>query len=876
VKKHIILTTSILILAICFAGAVAAETVDDTPATPDNSSTIGSQETPAEDTGVDVTITGQVLKCSDETPFAGATVTVTHEDETLATTNTNSAGQYILNFQTNYTDFKVTATSTGHNSQSKNITINPGTENTVYTTADFTLGVGDTYVFGGWATNPDQYITFPDGTTVNKNDPNTYTNITDGITNVDIGKTVYVADGTYEEDIIINKNLNLVGQSLNTKVGRFGGRPVTINSCTVTITNFTIQNGYLHGESVRGGGIYNQMGDLTLNHCILDNNMLSGWDMENGGTAYGGGICNEMGLLTLNYCTLNNNRTGTDGASYGGGIYNNGTLIINNSTLQGNQITNSCDLGTYSIGYGGGIYNEGDLIIFNSIIQDNYNSITGLYETTALACGGGIYNDGNLIITYSTIQGNFNYANGYYSSGSAYGGGIYNDGALTIAYSTIQNNNNFLNGDATVKHGGGIYNASEEVSFKVNYCRIVGNDPDAIYNSNPEADCMYNWWGCNNPRFDELIQGIPVINTPWLYMTIAADPTTIDNGQESTITVNFNNLYDGENVTPLDPAIGHIPDDTPVTFNTDKGNVGSHSIDKKTTGGIATTTLTTDGTAGVAHVNAVTDGETVNTEVNINKINTETVTTDKNNFAGQNVDLTATVEDNDGNPVNEGQIQFTVNGTNAGTVNVNNGQATLNWTIPLNWTRGDYEILATYLGSDNYLTSQNTATLTVDKIPTARLYLIITPSKKNPKPGDTVTYTLKVGNKGPNTAENVVMTYIIPEGLEFVRAKADVGTWTYDPATRILTWTIGEVPVGDPYMRLNLKILKAGTYIINPQLSTSTYDPTLNQDTETLTVNAASEPVHGKTVGMQTTGIPMTALLLAILMVLGGILSTKK
>ncbi|AXV38358.1 MAG: hypothetical protein CIT01_09175 [Methanobacterium sp. BRmetb2] len=777
-KKHIILTTSILILALCFAGAVAAETVDDTPAAPDNPSTTGSQETPAEDTGVDVTITGQVLKCSDETPFAGATVTVTHEDEILATINTNSAGQYILNFQTNYTDFKVTATSTGHNPQSKNITINPGTENTVYATADFTLGVGDTYVYGGWATNPDEMITFPDGTTINKSAPNAYISITDGITNVDIGKTVYVADGTYNEDIVINKDLNLVGQSLNTRVGRFGGRPVTINSCTVTITNFTIQNGYLFGDSVRGGGIYNQMGDLTLNHCILDNNMLSGWDMENGGTAYGGGICNEMGLLTLNYCTLNNNRTGTDGASYGGGIYNNGTLIINNSTLQGNQITNSCDLGTYSIGYGGGIYNEGDLIIFNSIIQGNYNYIDGLYETTALARGGGIYNNGNLIITYSTIQGNFNYANGYYSSGSAYGGGIYNDGALTIAYSTIQNNNNFLNGDATIKHGGGIYNASEEVSFKVNYCRIVVNDPDAIYNSNPEADCMYNWWGCNNPRFDELIQGIPVINTPWLYMTIAADPTTIDNGQESTITVSFNNLYDGENVTPLDPAIGHIPDNTPVTFNTDKGSIGCKTIEKTTTDGIATTTLTADETAGTAHVNAATDDETVYVNVIIN--------------------------------------------------------------------------------------------------PKSSLYLTITPSKDNPVVGDTVTYTLKVGNKGPDTARNVVMTYTIPEGLEFAGAKVDVGTWKYDPTTRTITWTIGKVPVGDPYMKLKLKIIKAGTYTINPQLLTSTYDPTIDQDTATLTVNAATTPVHGKTVGMQTTGIPMAALLLAVLMVLGGIVTSKK
>lgn len=80
-------------------------------------------------------------------------------------------------------------------------------------------------------------------------------------------------------------------------------------------------------------------------------------------------------------------------------------------------------------------------------------------------------------------------------------------------------------------------------------------------------------------------------------------------------------------------------------------------------------------------------------------------------------------------------------------------------------------------------------------------------------------------------------------------------------------------------MYLDLKILKAGSYLINPRLSTSTHDPTLNEDTQSLTINAVTptpQPVHGKTVGMQTTGIPVAALILAVLMVLGGIVSTKK
>ena len=58
--------------------------------------------------------------------------------------------------------------------------------------------------------------------------------------------------------------------------------------------------------------------------------------------------------------------------------------------------------------------------------------------------------------------------------------------------------------------------------------------------------------------------------------------------------------------------------------------------------------------------------------------------------------------------------------------------------------------------------------------------------------------------------------------------------------TRTITWNIGDVPVGDPYMWLSLKILRAGSYLINPQLSTSTYDPTLNTNTQSLTIHAAA------------------------------------
>ena len=85
----------------------------------------------------------------------------------------------------------------------------------------------------------------------------------------------------------------------------------------------------------------------------------------------------------------------------------------------------------------------------------------------------------------------------------------------------------------------------------------------------------------------------------------------------------------------------------------------------------------------------------------------------------------------------------------------------------------------------------------------SNVYVNITTSNPNPQVGDKVTYTFKLGNKGPGIAKDVVFTYVIPDGVEFAGANVDQGTWTYNEATRTLTWTLGDVVVGDPYLWLD-------------------------------------------------------------------------
>ena len=569
------------------------------------------------------------------------------------------------------------------------------------------------------------------------------------------GGGIYNYNGIME---ISNSNINKNYAEASGSSCYGGG--IYINSGSLTLTNSNINQNTVTGQSgysAEGGGIYNCGATMTITGGSVSSNRANGGDARGGGISNSGGYHN---IVTINGCTIQDNAIYSTSTSNGGGIYfhsgpgyNTATMAINDSVIKGNTAN-----------YGGGIYNyQSTLNISGSTIQEN-NAIDGagiwtsgtatisdsLISHNSASRGGGIYNNGGtLTVSNSTISGNTaspNYGGGIYNnygtftlsgstisgntathgagiynyegtvdvSGSTiigntaqnFGGGIYNWGTLMVSGSTISGN--------TATHGAGIFNTAGSVT--ANFNRIVNNSPKTIYRSGGSVDARYNWWGSNDPDFITLISGVVDYN-PWLYMTLQANPTTIHQGETSTLTASFNNAFDGTTITLLDPIDGHIPDKTPVTFNTDLGSVGSKTINKETINGVATATLTADEAAGIANVSAVTDSQILNTKVIINP--TITTTENKKNLQGQNVELKAAVKDDEGNNVNEGQVRFRVNNNVVGIANVINGQAVLNWTIPSNWAPGNKIILAEFLGTDNYSTSDGTANLTVVLKPAA-------------------------------------------------------------------------------------------------------------------------------------------------------------
>lgn len=191
-------------------------------------------------------------------------------------------------------------------------------------------------------------------------------------------------------DIQINNNGSLIifgnGADRITIDGNGNGRIFTVNAganATIKGLRLTNGNGVSSVSTGRGGAVYNNGGNLTLENIYIVQNT----------AANGGGLNTaNSGTTTIIDCELANNTALT---SSGGGLQNFSTSTLNvyGTTFRGN--TSNSGTG------GGGIQGGGDITITNSTFSGN---------TATGGDGGGIsYNGGStrsLIVTNSTFSGN--------------------------------------------------------------------------------------------------------------------------------------------------------------------------------------------------------------------------------------------------------------------------------------------------------------------------------------------------------------------------------------------------------------------------------------------------------------------------------------
>ncbi|RLF52019.1 MAG: hypothetical protein DRN11_01820, partial [Thermoplasmata archaeon] len=75
--------------------------------------------------------------------------------------------------------------------------------------------------------------------------PGNYSKIQDAIENASNGDTIFVYSGTYYENVVINKSIDLIGENVKTTIidGMRRNKTVFILVSNVLVCNFTIRNG---------------------------------------------------------------------------------------------------------------------------------------------------------------------------------------------------------------------------------------------------------------------------------------------------------------------------------------------------------------------------------------------------------------------------------------------------------------------------------------------------------------------------------------------------------------------------------------------------------------------------------------------------------
>ncbi|WP_042694400.1 Ig-like domain-containing protein [Methanobrevibacter oralis] len=259
--------------------------------------------------------------------------------------------------------------------------------------------------------------------------------------------------------------MNVIGDFIGNVAGHYGA--IYIERCNLSIKGNFIRNnvtwnggvGYISktNATMIGDFINNTAGmmfSLFINE-IGSNTTIIGNFMNN--------TAERFGIANKGYINVKGNFTNNI-ADYGGALFNAG-----NCSIVGNFTNNIAD-------YGGALFNAGNC------------SIVGNFTNNIADYGGALYNSGNMV-----IQGDF-----INNTAFKYGGALYNSGNMVIQGDFINNTAN--------EYGGAIFvDGNLNCSYGIFYRNFANNTNSTVFIYSGNVDLSYNFWGCNNPNFTDLI-----------------------------------------------------------------------------------------------------------------------------------------------------------------------------------------------------------------------------------------------------------------------------------------------------------------------------------------------------------------------------------
>jgi hypothetical protein len=340
--------------------------------------------------------------------------------------------------------------------------------------------------------------------------PSQYPTIQQGLNAAGTGDTVFVAPGTYPENISWPNVDGILltsefGTDSTTIDGGVAGRvidfPNMAFSNATEITGFTIQNGY----AVQGGGIYIYQGSPYIHGNVIR------WNIAEGTSTwvYGGGIfCNGVGRPQIEYNLFQGNAAKGQYWNYGGAIYIDNS---NSALILGNTIEYDSTVGG-SWNYGAGIYCRGGASpdIMHNVIREN------ICTQGSRGHGAGIY-VGTDCTAY--ILSNLIYNNRTQSGSWNYGGGLLiNSGAHVI--------NNTIVGNSCIggswRYGGGInvYDSTNTIENNIIANNSAGNGGGIYVGSGDHATLLYNdVWNNSGGNYSGISPGPNDISVDPLFVT---------------------------------------------------------------------------------------------------------------------------------------------------------------------------------------------------------------------------------------------------------------------------------------------------------------------------------------------------------------------
>ena len=676
--------------------------------------------------------------------------------------------------------------------------------------------------------------------------------------------------------------LKVIGSIFSGNSANTGGAICSFGNCNVTGSTFT-------GNSANAGGAIGGLSgssNLEVTNCTFTSNTAT--DLP-GMPGSGGAIGNSGGTLKVTYSTFTGNTAGiNEGKGMGSAIFNGyGDATINFNRIVGNSPSNGEIAGERIDAtlnwWGSNISPVGKIneIVGGVILFDPWITLNITADPTS------ILNGGSSTVTASLLSDNQ---------------GTYHDPVLghvpDIPLTLTVPWGNFITGKIITLN---------TVDGNITATFFANDGPVNLYNP-VRVDASADGYTTNNLE----AAYINIIQTANLTIT-KTGPNTIIAGNQITYTITATN-------TGPDPAANVVISDTfppgisNISWNavysggasgptSGTGNININLVTLPVggsciitvTGTIPPSTLT-----GTILTNTVTI--TSSTHITDPTSATDTLTTTVNRES--NIELEKTV-DNARPDVGE-TVTFTVNAHNNGPSDATNIQ--IEDIMPAGFenvivtpSKGDYDPISgiwtldldagetatltltgevtTLLAGKN---TTNTATLlgTTNRtnatiyVPQADLYIQITSNKKNPTAGEKFTLTYKLGNNGPDDAENVTITIPIPEGFHISKITGD-GTWNI--VGNNIIWTFNNVTVGDPYLHITGWTTGPGNYLFTASIASETYN-TNSMGVRSLTINAQPQvnAATTNTIGMQKTGTPLAGIALAILMVLGGFIGTRK